>query len=167
MARTQARGSRSRGTTDELAERARAEVVVLADRAAELAARARTEAAPYVERARVEAAPYVERVQAETAVLVAAAAPLVGSAVETVTGVLEDAGTRGGAAWAALRSEEAAPATTRRWPWALGAALAGAAGGAAMALLAGRLRTEDAPDALEPDQVQAVVDRPDGVVAPR
>lgn len=162
MARKQARS-----TTEDLTVRALSEVVELADRAAELAVRARAGAAPYVERARVEAEPYVERVQAETAVLVAAAAPLVESAVETVTGVLEDAGARGSAAWAALLQEDVAPPAARRWPWAVGAALAGAASGAAMAYLSGRLRTEDAPNALEPDQVQAVVDRPDGLAVPR
>ena len=46
-----------------------------------------------------------------------------------------------------------------RWPGALLAAGVGAAGGAAVALLVRRHLRRDAPNALEPEQVQAVVDR--------
>jgi membrane protein DedA with SNARE-associated domain len=49
----------------------------------------------------------------------------------------------------------------RRWPWALAAVVAGAATGAAAAYVAGRLGTQDAPGALDPEQVVAVVDRPE------
>jgi len=48
----------------------------------------------------------------------------------------------------------------RRWPWAVGAAVAGAAAGAAVAVAVRHLVGEDAPDALEPDQLRAVVDVP-------
>jgi hypothetical protein len=48
----------------------------------------------------------------------------------------------------------------RRWPWAVLAAVVGAAAGSAAALVVRSLEGEDAPDAQEPDQVQAVVDRP-------
>ena len=144
-----------RDAAEPLVERASA----LADRAGDLAERARTEAGPYVERVRAEAAPLAGRVAAETAGLVAAATPLVESAVETVQGVLEDAGVRGGAAWDALRGERVGPpVAVRRWPWAVGAALAGAAAGAAAAYATRRLRTTDAPEAVEPEQVEAVVD---------
>ena len=79
--------------------------------------------------------------------------PLVTSTAETVTGVLEDAGGR--------RRELSVQDRVRRWPWALGAALAGAVGGAAVAYVAGRLQGPDAPGAQEPEQLQAVVDRPE------
>jgi hypothetical protein len=47
----------------------------------------------------------------------------------------------------------------RRWPWALLAAVLGAAAGSAAAVVVRSLEGTDAPDAQEPDQVQAVVDR--------
>jgi hypothetical protein len=49
---------------------------------------------------------------------------------------------------------------TRRWPWALLAAVVGAAAGSAAALAVRFVEGEDAPDALHPDELQAVVDRP-------
>jgi hypothetical protein len=49
---------------------------------------------------------------------------------------------------------------SRRWPWALLAAVLGAAAGSAAALVVRSVEGEDAPDALEPDELQAVVDRP-------
>jgi len=52
----------------------------------------------------------------------------------------------------------------RRWPWALAATVAGAAAGAAVAGAA--RRGQDRAGAVDPQQVQAVVDRPDGT-APR
>ena len=48
----------------------------------------------------------------------------------------------------------------RRWPWAVLAAVVGAAAGSAAALVVRSLEGTDAPDALEPDELQAVVDRP-------
>ncbi len=74
--------------------------------------------------------------------------------------VLDQALVRGGAAWDALRGEPVGPpAAHRRWPWAVVAAVAGAAAGVGVAYALARVRTSDAPDAVEPEQVQAVVDR--------
>ena len=49
----------------------------------------------------------------------------------------------------------------RRWPWAVAAVLAGAAAGAAVAYAAPRVQGQDGPGAVEPEQLQAVVDHPD------
>ena len=57
------------------------------------------------------------------------------------------------------------PATGRRWTWGLAATLAGAAAGAAAAYVVRRVQGQDDPAAVEPEQVQAVVDRP-GEVTP-
>ena len=62
---------------------------------------------------------------------------------------------------ARLRGRDAPPA--RRWPWAVLAAVLGAAAGSAAAVLVRSLQGTDAPDAQEPDEVQAVVDRPGGL----
>ena len=48
----------------------------------------------------------------------------------------------------------------RRWPWAVGAAVLGAAAGGAIAKLVHRVGGVDAPDAQDPGELQAVVDRP-------
>lgn len=48
----------------------------------------------------------------------------------------------------------------RRWPWALCGACAGAGAAAGAVLLARRLLGQDAPDAQEPSELQAVVDTP-------
>jgi hypothetical protein len=53
------------------------------------------------------------------------------------------------------------PPAARRWPWALLAAVLGAAAGSAAAVVVRSLEGTDAPDAQEPDEVQAVVDRPE------
>jgi hypothetical protein len=75
-------------------------------------------------------------------------------------GVLDEARLRTGAAWDALRGGPVDPPIgRRRWPVAAVAALAGAVGGVAVALLIRRVRTADAPDAVEPEQLEAVVDR--------
>ncbi len=55
----------------------------------------------------------------------------------------------------------AAGARSRRWPWALAAAVAGAAAGGGVAHVARRLAGQDRPGAVEPEQLRAVVDRPD------
>ena len=49
---------------------------------------------------------------------------------------------------------------SRRWPWALAAALAGGAAAAGAVLLARKVEGTDAPGAQEPHELQAVVDRP-------
>ena len=76
--------------------------------------------------------------------------------------VVDDALVRGDAALTALRGERVGPPlAVRRWPWAVAAALLGAAAGAAAAQLLGRLLLgQDAPDAQEPEDLEAVVDRP-------
>lgn len=70
-------------------------------------------------------------------------------------GVIEEALDRGVDVWDALRGR---PRTSRRWPWYLGTALAGALVAAGGALAARRLSTTDAPGAQEPEQLRAVVD---------
>ena len=77
--------------------------------------------------------------------------------------VLDEARVRGGAAWDALRGERVGPPVARRrWPVALAAAVAGAAAGVAVAVALRRLRAGDPPDAQEPEELLAVVDRGDG-----
>ena len=74
---------------------------------------------------------------------------------------LQEARLRGGAAWRALRgSRVGPPVAVRRWPWAVAAAVTGAATGVAVVLVLARLRTRDAPGALEPEELRAVIDRP-------
>lgn len=46
----------------------------------------------------------------------------------------------------------------KRWPWTAGAAVAGALAGAGVAYALRRLVGQDAPGALEPEQLRAVVD---------
>ena len=54
-----------------------------------------------------------------------------------------------------------------RWPWVLGAAFVGGAVGRVAAALARRLEGEDAPGAVEPGELRAVIDRLDpGLAAP-
>ena len=78
-----------------------------------------------------------------------------------LTALLDEALVRGGAAWDALRGERVGPPVAhRRWPAALAAAAAGAAAGVAVAMVLRRLHG-DAPDAQEPEELQAVVDRGD------
>lgn len=152
-----------RGAADELAGRLRAEVEPRLERARDEAVVLAERAAPYVARARDEVTPLLERAATGATGLVVAAGPLLEQAVETVSGVLEEAGERGGAAWVALQGGAVHPPVgVRRWRWAVGAAVAGAAAGAAVAYVASRLRTQDAPGALDPEQVEAVVDRPAG-----
>ena len=68
---------------------------------------------------------------------------------------------RGGAAGTALRGSRVGPPTAvRRWPWALAAAILGAAAGSGVAVLVRRLEGQDAPDAQDPSELEAVVDRP-------
>ena len=75
--------------------------------------------------------------------------------------VLEEAAIRSGAAWDALRGERVGPpVAVRRWPWAIAAAAAGAAAGVLVAVAVRRLSRPDPPGALDPEDVQAVIDRP-------
>jgi hypothetical protein len=60
---------------------------------------------------------------------------------------------RTAAAWAALLGR-----SPRRWTFAVYGALAGAAAGAGAAFLVRRWIGQDAPDAVEPHQLRAVVD---------
>jgi hypothetical protein len=77
-----------------------------------------------------------------------------------LTAALDEALVRGGAAWDALRGERVGPPVARRrWPVALAAAAAGAAAGVGVAIALRRIRGGDAPDALEPEELVAVVDR--------
>ena len=46
----------------------------------------------------------------------------------------------------------------RRWPWAVWGALAGAAAGVGAVLVARRVLGQDAPDAQDPSELEAVVD---------
>lgn len=90
---------------------------------------------------------------------------IAGQTAEAVGSALDTSLVRGTAAVEALRGGPVRPPVgARRWPWAVVAAVAGAAAGAAIAVLAGRLAGrlmgQDAPDAQDPEDVQAVVDRP-------
>ncbi len=69
---------------------------------------------------------------------------------------------RSGARGAVRRLRGRSAPRGRRWPWALLAAGLGAGAGWAAALVVRSLEGTDAPDAQEPDEVQAVVDRPGG-----
>ena len=70
---------------------------------------------------------------------------------EVLEGVVEDGRSR--AATALGRRP-----VPRRWPWAAGAAVAGAVAGAGVAYAVRRVVGQDAPGALEPEQLRAVVD---------
>ena len=73
----------------------------------------------------------------------------------------EVARVRGGAAWDALRGERVGPPVAApRWPVAVLAAVAGAVAAAGIVTLLQRLRTQDPPGAQEPEELEAVVDRP-------
>jgi hypothetical protein len=74
--------------------------------------------------------------------------------------VLEEGAVRGTAAVTALRGGRVGPPiAVRRWPWAVAAAVLGAAVGVAAAQLLGRLLLgQDAPGAQEPEDLEAVVD---------
>lgn len=90
---------------------------------------------------------------------------LAGQAADVVGGVLETSAVRSGAALDALRGGPVRPPVgVNRWPWAIAAAVVGAAAGAATAMLVSRVIGQDAPDAQAPEDLEAVVDRPDGPV---
>lgn len=84
----------------------------------------------------------------------------VDAAGEVLGEVVDASLVRGGAALDALRgSRVGPPVAVRRWPWALGAAVLGAAAGAGVAYVLQRVVGQDAPGAQDPEDVQAVVDR--------
>ena len=91
----------------------------------------------------------------------ASAPALLDDALQRAEEILEEAAVRGGAAWDALRGERVGPPVAKaRWPWALAAAVVGAAAGVAVAVaLRGRA---DPPDAQDPEDLEAVIDRPAG-----
>lgn len=76
------------------------------------------------------------------------------SAQDVLEGVVDEVRERGSGAVEALAGRR----PVRRWPWAVGAAVAGAAAGAGVALLVRTVLGEDAPGAQEPEQLQAVID---------
>ena len=74
-----------------------------------------------------------------------------------VRGTAQEAGGRTAGAWLVLRGSRV---VTRRWTWALLAGLAGAGAATLAVMAAGRLLAGPTrPDALEPEQLEAVVDR--------
>ncbi len=82
-----------------------------------------------------------------------------GGSVSAATGTVR---VRAGAARDALRGTRVGPpSAVRRWPWAVAAAVLGAAAGSVVAGLVRRLEGQDAPDAQDPSELEAVVDRPD------
>lgn len=86
------------------------------------------------------------------------------SATEVLEGVVDEVRERGGGAVEALAGRRR---PVRRWPWAVGAAVAGAAAGAAVAVLVRTVLGQDAPGAQEPEQLRAVIDlRPQDVTLP-
>jgi hypothetical protein len=89
------------------------------------------------------------------------AAAILEDARRRADAVLGEAAVRGGAAWDALRGERVGPpVAVARWPWALAAAAAGAAAGVAVAIAVRRFSQPEAPDAQDPEDVRAVIDRP-------
>ena len=122
----------------------------LAERAGELAERA----GELAERAVELSVPLRSRVADGAGELRVAAAPALGEALE-----------RGGAAWGALRGDVVVPrGAARRWPWAVGAAVAGALAGAVVAKLLAKVAPADAPGAQEPHELRAVVDSADAAI---
>ena len=67
---------------------------------------------------------------------------------------------RSGGVRAALGRPRKHSTLLERWRWAASAAVAGATAGVAAAYVVARLRPQDALDALDPESVVAVVDRP-------
>ena len=136
----------------------------------ELTARVREQAEPRLERVATTvtttAAPLVVRAAETATPLAARAAESAGPVVVTLSDALGTSRVRGAAAWDALRGGPVGPPiAVRRWPWAVGAAVLGAAAGAVVALLVGRLQGQDAPGAQDPEDLEAVVDRPVDPVA--
>ena len=94
-------------------------------------------------------------------------ARVVDAAGEAIGDVVDASLVRGGAALDALRGGPVGPpVAVRRWPWALAAAVVGAAAGAGVAYVVGRVVGQDAPGAQDPEDVEAVVDRAPDTAAP-
>jgi ElaB/YqjD/DUF883 family membrane-anchored ribosome-binding protein len=86
---------------------------------------------------------------------------LLAEAKQRGAAALEEAAVRGGAAWDALRGERVGPPVgAARWPWAVAAAVAGAAAGIAVAVVLRRVAAPDPPGAQDPEELEAVIDRP-------
>ena len=123
-------------------------VVVAADRAGAAAGPLRERVLESAGELAERTGPLRERVLESAGELRGSAAPVVGEALE-----------RGGAAWGVLRGDRIGPPlAVRRWPWALGAALAGAAAGAVVAAMVRKVAPADAPGAQEAHELRAVVD---------
>lgn len=81
------------------------------------------------------------------------------SLAQVIGGYAEQGRERGGSLLtSASRSVSGRTRPQRRWPWAISAALLGAAAGAAVAFVVRSLLGSDAPDAQEPEELRAVVD---------
>jgi len=174
----------TRDTSSEVVEAVGATLSSAGERAAELAAKARENAGPLKnrvvdgatelahrseplrERASAGAVelyertePLRERAAAGAVEFSGAAAPVVGSAVDSLGTAFDGAVVRTGAAWEALRGQRVGPpVAVRRWPWALAALIAGAAAGAATAGILDKINPPDAAGAQEPHELKAVVD---------
>jgi len=150
---------RAREGAGPLRDRVHEGALELADRTGPLIDRVTDGAGELVQRA----GPLRERVAVGAGELGVAAAPVVSAAVGTMSGVYDESLVRGSAALGALRGQRVGPPlAVRRWPWAVSALLAGAAAGAAVALLMRKVSPPDAPDAQEPHELKAVVDQPVG-----
>ena len=140
----------------DLAERAGHRAAPVRDRLLDGAGELADRAGDLRERAVERSGPLLDRVADGAGELRVAAAPVLGEVLE-----------RGGAAWGALRGDAVGPpSAVRRWPWALGAAVAGALAGAVVAKLLAKVAPADAPGAQEPHELRAVVDSADNRATP-
>lgn len=124
----------------------------LTERARDAAVELRTTAEPYADKA-------LDSVRGAAVELRSAAAPAVAAAAVSAGGALGTARHRSADALTVLKGDRVGPpASVRRWPWALGAAVAGAAAGALVVSVLRRVAPGDAPGAQEPHELRAVVD---------
>ncbi len=169
--------SRTREVVAELGTVAGEAVEGLGERAVDLAGRAREvaveladRAGPYADRALVgardaaveladRAGPYADRARDSAVELRSTAGPAVAAAALSAGGALDTARSRSADALTVLRGDRVGPPSSlRRWPWALAAAVAGAAAGALVVSVLRRVAPGDAPGAQEPHELRAVVD---------
>jgi len=163
-----AAAQRAGSSAAELGERAREGAGPALASAAELAGRAREGAGPALAtagelagRARESAGPALATAAEAASRARESARPALASAVERAGPAFDDARVRSTAAWDALRGERVGPpAAVRRWPWAVGAAVAGAVLAGLVAALLRRVNPPDPLGAQEAHEVEAVVDRP-------